>query len=178
MWERGIKNSSKLNFYASVKKRVSYEKYLGINNREVRKSVARLRSSSHRLNVETARYLSSKPRSKLGLQSNNKKWNQSCKVCCNTNTELLQELPFAEQPIVEDEQHVLVTCPAYHHLRGQVNDHILSSLLAWDERLPTIFEEPFVHELGLYVHRIFQIRFPKKSSKKETESTANKTRRS
>ena len=89
-------------------------------------------------------------------------------------------LPFAEEPILEDEHHVLSSCPSYHHLRLQLSDHIKSSLLAWDERVPTLFDEPTVHEFALYVHKIFQLRFPKrkkdgtKGSKTTTQPITNK----
>ena len=163
-WTNAANSSSKLRFYSTVKKDISFERYLTIVNRKVRTSVARLRSSSHRLNVETARY--QRPASKHSTHRKkgvpeNKEWNRCCKVCCNDNVELLQQMPFAESPITEDEHHVLVTCPTFHHLRLQLNDHIKSSLLAWDERLSSLFEEPSVHEFSLYIHKIFQLRFPK-----------------
>ena len=55
-WKHAVADSSKLEFYAQVKGNVALESYLDIKNREVRRSVAQLRSSSHRLNIETARY--------------------------------------------------------------------------------------------------------------------------
>ena len=77
----------------------------------------------------------------------------------------LLQLPFPEEPIVEDERHVLVTCPAYHHLRTGIGDNILSTLLAWDERLPALFEAPYIDDLAALVHRIFLTRFPKDKKK-------------
>ena len=71
-------------------------------------------------------------------------------------------MPFAADPIIEDERHILVTCPAYHHLRFGASDYILSSLLAWDERLPTLFDAPYISEFGALIHKMFLIRFPKK----------------
>ena len=158
--------SSKLEFYRQLKNEPNFESYLDIKSRNVRKSLAQLRSSSHRLNIETARYLdyrvngSSKNKSKTSLS---KAWSRCCKFCCTPEVELLQQLPFAEEPIVEDERHVLVSCPAYHHLRIRLSDHIKSSILAWDERVPLLFETNTQEELGLYVHRIFQQRFSKQN---------------
>ena len=163
-WNTALTSSSKLEFYRQLKNEPNFESYLDIKNRNVRKSLAQLRSSSHRLNIETARYLeyhvngSSKNKSKTSLS---KAWSRCCKFCCSPEVELLQQLPFAEEPIVEDERHVLVSCPAYHHLRIRLSDHIKSSILAWDERVPLLFETNTQDELGLYVHRIFQQRFPK-----------------
>ena len=165
-WRSAALNSTKLQFYMKVKGDFSFEEYLNIKNRDVRRSLAQLRSSSHRLNIETARYVESNTKVKSGKHNNkvysNKEWNRSCKLCCGNEVELLQQLPFAEKPIIEDEQHILASCPAYHHLRLQLDDHIKSTIVAWDERLPSLFEEPSMAPFGLYVHKIFQLRFPKK----------------
>ena len=104
----------------------------------------------------------------------NKEWNGSCKHCCNQEVELLQQLPFAETPILEDERHILASCPAYHHLRLQLNDHIKSTLVAWDERITSLFEESSMTEFGLYVHKIFRERFPKRKTR-TTQSTLTRT---
>ena len=142
----------------------------------MRKSIARLRSSSHRLNIETARYCSYtiQRSSALPHSPGTVAWKQCCKVCCHEETELLLQLPFAGPPIIEDEQHVLATCPAYHHLRLQTSDHIKSAMLAWDERLPSLFEEPYMLEFGNYINRIFQIRFPKTKPGTSREGTSKK----
>ena len=63
----------------------------------------------------------------------------------------------------------------YTHL----SDHIKSSIVAWDERVPSLFEETSMMEFGLFVHKIFQHRFPKqgKSStnvKKDRSATNEK----
>ena len=162
-WTEVAKDSSKLQFYCSVKETPGFEPYLNIPNSDVRKSVARLRSSSHRLNVETARYkYATHGSSKNKCNVDNYAWLKSCKICCDENVLGIQQLPFAADPIIEDEKHVLVTCPAYHHLRLGSSDYILSSLLAWDERLPTLFEEPHISEFANLIHKIFHIRFPRK----------------
>ncbi|KAL5266216.1 hypothetical protein ACHWQZ_G003583 [Mnemiopsis leidyi] len=93
--------SSKLEFYRQLKNEPNFESYLDIRNRDVRKSLAQLGSSSHRLNIETARF--------------------------------------------------------------KLSDHIKFSILAWDERVPSLFEANTQEELSLYVHRIFQQRFPKQN---------------
>ena len=46
--------------------------------------------------------------------------------------------------------------------------------MAWDERLPTLFEEPFIHDFAAYINRIFCIRFPKNKAKAK-DLTAKKT---
>ena len=138
--------------------------------------MARLRSSSHRLNVETARYnYNTQHRSKTKCSVDNTAWLKSCKTCCDENVEALQQLPFAEDPITEDERHILATCPAYHHLRLGASDFILSTLLAWDERLPTLFQTPYINELATLIHKIFLIRFPKSKSKDSSAPNNKRT---
>ena len=170
MWSKVAEASSKLRFYNVLKKGPGFETYLTIKNRKVRTSIAKLRSSSHRLNIETARYSYTTQRSSTSTSAN-VAWKQCCKVCCSEDTELLLQQPFAEPPLIEDEQHVLATCPAYHHIRLQTSDHIKSAILAWDERLPTLFEEPYVHEFGSYINRIFRIRFPKTKAKTKEDTS-------
>ena len=176
VWKSAALKSSKLMFYTSVKSEVSFEQYLTIRNRDVKRSLARLRSSSHSLNIETARYKESSTTAARDRSCNskvypNKDWNSSCKLCCDQEVELLQQLPFAEKPIFEDERHILASCPAYHHLRLQLNDHIKSTLVAWDERITSLFEEPSMTEFGLYVHKIFKERFPKRKTRTAQSST-------
>ena len=172
-WSNALADSSKLEFYRQVKHELAFECYLDIRNREVRKSLAQLRSSSHRLNIETARYLNyntngaSKTKTSLS-----KEWSRSCKLCCTSEVELLQQLPFSEEPIIEDERHVLVSCPAYHHLRIKLSDPIKSSILAWDDRIRHLFDISSQEEFGLYVHRIFQQRFPKQRKGAEMSNIA------
>ena len=172
VWGRVADESSKLKFYRQVKEVPSLEAYLSIPNRDVRKSVARLRSSSHRLNVETARYNYTTQRlSKSTCYIDNTTWLKSCNTCCDENAMGLLQLPFAEDPIIEDERHILATCPAYHHLRLGASDYILSTLLAWEKRLPTLFEVPCIDEFSALIHKIFLTRFPKVKKDKSTSKT-------
>ena len=57
-------------------------------------------------------------------------WRKSCQVCFAEEAQALSQLPFY-QPIVEDEQHVLATCPKYHHIRLQLDDNIKSIIISW-----------------------------------------------
>lgn len=140
LWNSTKMASPKLSFYSTIKDHPIFEAlYLKIENRGIRKSVAQLQSSSHRLNVVTARYVNKKKNlSQSSIED--KAWNRCCKTCCNNNTELLLHQPFAQPPIVEVEHHVLATYPAYHHLRLQTSDHIKSTIMAWDDRLPSLFQ--------------------------------------
>ena len=144
LWRDGLAHSSKLRFYASFKSSIGYEPYLSIRSRERRSAVAKLRSSSHRLRVETGRYT-----------LNNRTWNKCCTICTSDEAEDLIHLPFAE-PIIEDEVHVLVTCPLYHHIRSTITNELLCNILRWDWK--QLFYEQNMNEFASYVNRIFRHR--------------------
>ena len=64
-----------------------------------------------------------------------------------------------------------MTCPAYHHLRtGIYSTNVLSTLLAWDERLPALFKAPYIDDLAALVYRIFLTIFPKDKKKADNYS--------
>ena len=118
-------------------------------------TTAQLISSSHRLNMKTSRHQQVKDHYlQLNCGIHNTASLKCSKACCGDNVSDLQQLPFPADPIVEDERHVLVTCPSYHHLRSESSDYILSTFLAWDERLPSLFESPHIKELATLIHKI------------------------
>jgi exonuclease III len=85
-------NSKKLRCYETFKQCISVEKYLDtISNAEARRAMAKFRTSSHNLRIETGRY------EKICVQD------RLCNMCA------CQE--------VEDEVHFLITCPAYEDSR-------------------------------------------------------------
>ncbi|KAL5268220.1 hypothetical protein ACHWQZ_G002172 [Mnemiopsis leidyi] len=90
-WKLFISHSSKLSFYSSVKTAFSWESYLDhawtFNDR---RSTARIRCSSHKLNCETCRY------------KNIPKHERSCDHCTNISVHL---------PDTENERHLLSKCP-------------------------------------------------------------------
>ena len=90
-WKLSISNSSKLSFYSSVKTTFSWESYLDhawtFNDR---RSTARIRCSSHKLNCETGRY------------KNIPKHERTCDHCTNIGVQL---------PDIENERHLLSKCP-------------------------------------------------------------------
>ena len=147
LWKEGVNSSSKLEFYASVKSNIGFEPYLEMKSREKRTSIARLRTSSHRLRIETGRY-----------SLCNRTWNKCCVTCMASDAEDLIHLPFAD-PVLEDEQHILVTCPRYHYIRSTVSDDLLCKILRWDWK--DLFLEQNISGFASYVNRIFLERFPK-----------------
>jgi hypothetical protein len=50
-----------------------------------------------------------------------------------------------ELDLIEDERHVLAVCPAYDHLRSELDEYTSEVLQAWDSRLPTLFDEPHLN---------------------------------
>ena len=56
-WLGAINDQPKLRFYKLLKSTFAYEPYLDLANASWRKSISRLRCSSHTLNIETGRYI-------------------------------------------------------------------------------------------------------------------------
>ena len=96
-WEHNLfhTDQSRLEFYKTVKSTFGYEDYLEIRNFECRKGTAKIRCSSHTLEIEKGRH-SNKPRNE-----------RICPVC-NLNE-------------VETEEHFLTKCPTYQLLRNNYN---------------------------------------------------------
>ena len=92
-WERTLIDSdwARLEFYKTIKRKFGYEKYLDLNTFELRRSIAKLRCSSHTLEIEKGRH-TKKPRNE-----------RVCPVC-NLNE-------------IETEEHFLIKCPFYKDLR-------------------------------------------------------------
>ena len=152
LWRKAKRNSSKMSFYDIIKTAISYEPYLSLNNINNRKAVAKLRFSNHRLNVETGRYIKNKSDTDIDRIL----WKKCCKSCSDSNAEFLISLPYAD-PIIEDDHHVLVACPRYHHIRHSLSDNLKSALLSWDpERLRELFNTANIQSFASYVQKILQ----------------------
>ena len=83
---------SKLRTYKLVKNKFGIEKYLELNERNLRKSLAAFRISAHKLNIERGRYLNLKVEDRI------------CNVCM----------------VIEDEIHALCQCKKFSLLREQM----------------------------------------------------------
>ena len=95
-WNVSLSNSSKLDFYRSIKSSFTWEHYLdNISNFNERRSVARLRCSAHKLNIETGRY------------TNIKRSDRLCGFCLTTNN----------IATIENENHILSDCPNGDEIR-------------------------------------------------------------
>ena len=84
-----------------------------------------LRSSSHRLNCETARYKGQKDLDRIHCSIS---WFKRCEFCTSDEALLLSNLPFNEI-IEEDEHHLLITCPKFHQQRLNLQEATKSLLL-------------------------------------------------
>ena len=76
-------------------------------------------------------------------------------ICTSDEAEDFLHLPLAD-PILEDEPHVLVACPLYHHIRSTLTGDLLCSILRWDWE--DLFYEQHVREVASYISRIFRYR--------------------
>ena len=140
--------------------KIEFEPFLKLKDHAIRRSVMRLRSSSHRLFCETARYLTE---TDLIRNGSNITWEKRCRFCTTEDALLLSHLPFHDT-IVEDENHILVTCPRYHAPRTSLEEHT-KSLLLRNEDHHLLFQSEHVLHFGKFVKKVFNIRFPKKEKK-------------
>ena len=149
-WEKDRNTNRKLGFYNSIKKNLSCEDYLRIKlTYQQSKKLAQLRTSSHRLNIETGRH---------GYVRQSNILNRVCYQCCDKDTvKHLAELPFFD-PILEDEVHVLQRCPLYNDLRESLSEAAKACL---SNSLTTLFTDgKYTLEVAKMVTRIDCRRFP------------------
>ena len=160
LWLTSARASSKLQFYTTVKQSIGFEPYLSVPVFKHRKALAKLRSSNHKFNRETGRYM----KNRTAMDDQQGTWSKSCKICSEEDAQFLCHLPFFEA-LLEDEHHILVSCPLYHHIRVALDDCTKSTIVAWDpEHLWTLFSSSCVGNFARYVHKIFATRFPEKTS--------------
>ena len=148
-WNTERLSNRKLQFYNTIKHEFKEELYLrlGLDN-SVSKRIAQLRSSSHTLNVEAGRYGANRL----------SQINRVCKHCCTEDEatlELLLELPLSD-PIIEDEKHVLLTCPLYADLRHQLLPTTRELL---ERDIVAIFDNSVtIRDIGNFASKMFERR--------------------
>ncbi len=149
-WKNDLTLQRKMSFYRCVKREFGEEKYLSLNSRVLRSNVAKMRSSSHDMNIERGRYTSNLLNASL----------KACRFCCNAdNLSTLEELPFFIEPITESEEHALTECPGYHQIRSRLSDNLKSLLLLKEYHL--IMSSPHLAEFAKYLTDCHWIRNPK-----------------
>ena len=121
VWNTDRVANRKLGFYNTIKLEFAEEDYLRLDLRnDAFKRIAQIRTSSHKFVVETGRHGTNQE--KLG--------NRACKPYTTEDREvfdLLMELPCPD-PIIEDETHILQTCPHYEDLREKLQPQTRSLL--------------------------------------------------
>ncbi len=155
-WKSDLQKQRKMEFYLRVKTNFGEEPYLKLKSSLSRRNIAKLRSSSHDLLIEKGRY--SKNPENLSTRA--------CRFCCNMGNDIVtdfQNLPFAEEPVLETEEHTLTVCPWYHTARLNLTDNLKSLLMlgAYKE----IMTSYHLDEFGRYLNQCYRIRNPKKTIK-------------
>ena len=148
-WNSARRTSSKLTFYNLIKDELCYEPYLQLRDHKKAKTLAWLRTSSHRLNVETGRY---------GTR-NTSIHRRVCDFCSSGDKdtlELLFNLPTT-QPIIENEEHFLADCPKYQQLRDDRGMELRELLRVKNFR--EMFNERYILETSNFVFKLFKMRF-------------------
>ena len=163
LWEAERHKSSKLSYYNQVKRtpHIHYEDFLDLACAENRKCLMRLRSSSHRLNCETERYMTDKD---LIKSNATKAWHKRCEFCVSDETKWLSHLPLCSL-IEEDENHILISYPRYHQPRTELHEET-KSLLLRNEDHHLLYDQPHIGRFGGFVRKIFSIRLPKSKTAK------------
>ena len=118
-WLLGIKNSSKLKFYAAIKDKFEKEGYLDtVKNYYDRASFTKFRISAHRLQIE------------LGRRNKTPKEQRICSWCHLTMS--LEE--------IEDELHVFQGCDLYSKFRQDLINKTSKFLVTSTGSTPTIMD--------------------------------------
>src|SRR5271168_3524262 len=139
MWcEKELAAKRKLRYYKEViNPTLEDQKYLSILTSSKKKiNIAKIRTNSHELHSETGRWVVPKT-----------PWIESiCHICENRN--------------IEDENHFLLECPAYNHIRYQFYSHIRSQFhnLCYNTDLPSLLQCQNYSELGRLLSKLFEHR--------------------
>ena len=95
---KGKKGNNKLRNYKEYKSAFNRESYLEINDPSLRKNIAQLRLSAHKLNIESGRY-----------NARNQYIPPADRICRNCTLN-----------VTEDEMHFVLKCAAYENLRADL----------------------------------------------------------
>ena len=106
VWSASVAQSPKLSFYNTIKGNdFTWELYLDSTTKfKHRRTMAQIRSSSHKLNIETGRY--------EGIA----RQDRICTFCRDNGT---------DPPVIEDEKHLINVCPAGAETRANFRTALL-----------------------------------------------------
>ena len=142
----------KLTFYNTVKAQFGEEAYLEFPYKIV-KSLARIRSSSHDFAIELGRY-----HQKSKAPEGNKIISRLCPSCCVDDPDVLtglSELPLFD-PILEDEIHVLRTCPRYEDIRQRLSSEAKDALFQEPDNMFSTNSATW--DIGIFLYKVSQRR--------------------
>ena len=139
-WEKARLENKKLAFYNEIKSSFRLEPYISLPNHKKTRYTTWLRTSSHKLNIETGRY----------------GWKNS--TSDRITLDLLNELPFSDI-IKEDEVHLLKECPVYKEIRQRTSTDLHNMLT--NSQFSKLFNENYIVETRNFVYNLFRERFPK-----------------
>ena len=144
------------------------EDYVNNTTYHARKNIACIRSSAHDLNIERGRY-ATKLISPMVTD-------KTCRYCCageaRERLKLLEVMPISFEPIIESEEHVLVTCPAYYKIRLKLSENLKSLLMLHE--FPIIMNSDHSEEFGQYLRKCYRMRNPKQDSEHKKKNTVDK----
>ena len=163
-WQREKLCNRKLGFYNSIKSTFEAEKYIDANlSHKNMKRIAQLRTSSHKYSIETGRY---------GSKHGNV-INRICDFCCTEDKEaleLLKECPFFD-PIIEDEWHVLNTCPRYSSARSQLKANTLEHMKCSMGLAQIFMDNCLIRDLARFTKKCHSIKFPENAPNEKDPKT-------
>ena len=141
-WKSELESQPKMSFYSAIKTEFGEEPYLQLESRLHRANIAKIRSSSHDLRIETGRYDAGKTSSVKSLKA--------CRFCHDVDSlSILEVLPFFKDPTPESEEHALTECPGYHYLRLRLSDNLKSLIML--KAYKSIMSSLHLKEFGQYL---------------------------
>jgi len=134
-WYREVHDSSKLSIYCTFKATLALEPYLKIVNKwSLRKAMAKLRVSAHKLEVETGRH------NGILLE------NRLCTYCDSRGL-----------AVIEDEYHFVLCCPKYATLRVKYINTLDTQFKTFIG-LMSSNDANEIKNLALYIYHAFKLR--------------------
>ena len=123
------------------------------------KYTAWLRTSSHKLHIET------------GCYNGTPKILRTCPTCCleeKETLELLAVLPMCElNPVIEDENHFLKDCQLYNDIRQRSSEVLQNTIKQY---IGCIFSSENIVESMTIIKKMFSKRFPQIEIKKRSRN--------
>ena len=172
IWNQERQANRKLKFYNSFKCTFERESYIDFDlSYNELKRLSQFRMSSHKYNIETGRYGS----------KNGNILHRTCEHCTTEDKEtvgLLLECPFFD-PILEDEQHILTTCPRYTAARLKMKPET-RTLSETPYGLATIFQgekRPLIKDLAKFILRCHKARHPEEVKEEEKRARKKKEKK-